>query len=131
VSDERAELENLNEVTFRAEARLPVGTQTWEDYLEDVLDETFVLRRSSADRPDEDKAAMIAAVAGAESPPVRTLVPDSVRLWSSGSLGVVASTVTLPVEGETKAFANVKIFARGSDGSWRCVLWQASPRPLP
>jgi hypothetical protein len=52
-------------------------------------------------------------------------------VWSSGSLGVVASTVTLPVEGETKAFANVKVFARDDDARWRCLLWQVSPRPLP
>jgi hypothetical protein len=131
VSDERAELESLNEDTFRAEAQLPVGARTWEEYLEDVLDETFVLRRSRADRPDEDKAAMIAAVASTESPWERTLVPDSVRVWSSGALGVVASTVTLPVEDEIKGFANVKVFVRGEDGRWRCVLWHVSPRPPP
>jgi aryl-alcohol dehydrogenase-like predicted oxidoreductase len=113
---ETSELERLNEGTFRAEARLAVGGQAWSDYLDDVLDETFVLRRSRADREDEDKAAMLAAVAAAESPPERTLVPGSVRAWSDGSLGVVASVVTLPVEGETKAFANVKVFARGEDG---------------
>jgi hypothetical protein len=74
---------------------------------------------------------MIAAVAAADSPPARTIVAGSVRVWSSGALGVVVSTVTLPVEGETRAFANVKVFARGDDGGWRCVLWQVSPRPLP
>lgn len=131
MSDERAELESLNNGTFRAEAQLAVGAQTWQDYFEDVLHKTFVLRRSRADRPDEDRTAMIAAVAAAKAPVERTLVADSVRVWSSGSLGVVASTVTLPVEGETRAFANVKVFARGDDGRWRCVLWQVSPRPLP
>ena len=125
------ELAGLNEETFRAEAKKSIGAKTWREYFEEVLDEAFVLRRSRDDREDEDKAAMLRAVDQVERPPERSVLPDTVRVWESETLGVVASTVTLPVEGETKAFANVKVFTRPQGGAWRCVYWQVSPKPLP
>ena len=125
------ELARLNEETFRAEAKEPIGAKTWREYLEEVLDEAFVLRRSKADREDEDKAAMLRAVDRVERPSERSVMPNTVRVWESDTLGVVASTVTLPVEGETQAFANVNVFMRSHGGAWRCVYWQVSPKPLP
>jgi hypothetical protein len=131
VGDDESELRRLNEDTFRAEAKQPIGPKAWSVYLEEVLDEAFVLRRSRPDREDEGKAAMLHAIDQVAQPPERSLLPDSVRVWASETVGVVASTVTLPVEGETKAFANVKVFARSNSGAWRCAYWQVSPRPLP
>ena len=131
VRDDRSELKLLNEEAFRAEARQPIAGKTWREYLDELLDETFVLRRSRADRENEDKAAMLRAIDQVERPPERTLLRDSVRVWSSDTLGVVSSTVTLPADGETKAFANVQVFTRSEGGGWRCVHWQVSPCPLP
>lgn len=129
-SDE-SELKRLNEETFLAEAKRSIGSRTWREYLENVLDDTFVLRRSRPDREDEDKDAMLAAVERVEQPPKRKLLPGTVRVWASETLGVVASTVTLPVEGQTSAFANVKVFVRSDGRGWRCIYWQVSSRPLP
>jgi hypothetical protein len=131
VRGDESELKRLNEETFRAEAKQPIRGTTWREYLTELLDETFVLRRSRSDRENEDKAAMLHAIDQTEDPPERTLLPDTVRVWISETVGVVASTVTLPVEGETKAFANVKVFTRPAAGTWRCVYWQVSPRPMP
>jgi hypothetical protein len=131
VGDDEFELRRLNEETFRAEAKQSIGGKTWREYLDGLLDESFVLRRSRADRDNEDKAAMLRAVDQDQHPAERSVLPDTVRVWASETLGVVVSTVTLPVEGETKAFANVKVFARAADGTWRCIYWQVSPTPLP
>lgn len=83
--------------------------------------------RSSVSPP----RAMIAAAAADESSVERTtsagLGSGVIILLAQG----VASTVSHPVEGETEAFANVKVFERGDNGRWSCVLWQVSPRPLP
>jgi hypothetical protein len=70
--DDEAELRRLNEATFAAEARRPVGENTWRNFLNEVLDDSFVLLRSAADREDEDKAAIIDAIEHAGDAPERT-----------------------------------------------------------
>ncbi len=74
---------------------------------------------------------MLTAIDQVKAPQERHLLPETVRVWATETLGVVASTVTLPVEGETRAFANVKVFTRSVAGDRRCVYWQVSPKLLP
>jgi hypothetical protein len=125
-----AELEELNHNTFLAEAKGSIGERSWREYLDAVLADDFVLRRSAAEKPDEDRAEMLKSIDRTENPPRRSIVPGSSRVWSSQEIGVVACTVTLPNQGETKAFGNVKIFTRGPADRWRCVYWQVSAKPL-
>jgi hypothetical protein len=126
-----ADLEDLNANTFRAESKEPIGEKSWRAYLEHVLADDFVLRRSAAEKPDEDRASLLDSIENTKSPPKRSIIPGSVRVWSSQEVGVVASTVTMPLQGETKAFENVKVFTREPPDRWRCVYWQVSAKPLP
>jgi hypothetical protein len=73
---------------------------------------------------------MLDTIDKADNPPKRSIVPGNVRVWSSQEVGVVVSTVTMPIKGETKAFENVKVFTREPPDRWRCVYWQVSPKPL-
>jgi hypothetical protein len=124
------ELEELNDNTFRAEAKESIGERSWRTYLEQVLADDFMLRRSAAEKADEDRTKMLDTIDKADNPPKRSIVPGSVRVWSSQEVGVVVSTVTMPIKGETKAFENVKVFTREPPDRWRCVYWQVSPKPL-
>jgi hypothetical protein len=124
------ELEELNDNTFRAEAKESIGERSWRTYLEQVLADDFMLRRSAAEKADEDRTKMLDTIDKADNPPKRSIVPGNVRVWSSQEVGVVVSTVTMPIKGETKAFENVKVFTREPPDRWRCVYWQVSPKPL-
>ena len=125
-----AELEKLNDNTFLAEAKESIGERSWREYLKFVLADDFVLRRSAAEKPDEDRAEMLESIDRTQNPPKRSVVPGSVRVWGSQEVGVVTSTVTLLLQGETKAFGNVKVFTPGTADRWRCVYWQVSAKPL-
>jgi hypothetical protein len=127
----QAELEELNNNTFRAEAKESIGERSWREYLELVLADDFVLRRSAAEKPDEDRVKMLESIDRTENPQKRSIVPGSVRVWSSQEVGVVASTVTLLINEDMKAFGNVKVFMREPADRWRCVYWQVSAKPLP
>jgi hypothetical protein len=124
-------LRSLNQRTFDAEAHEP--EDGWRDCLEEVLAEGFVLRRSKPELPNQTKREMIDRIAGPDYKATRRqLVPDSVTVWTSGALGVVASVVTLPDDsGGVLAFQNVKVFTSPSPGTWTCVYWQVSPMPAP
>jgi quercetin dioxygenase-like cupin family protein len=121
-------LRRLNQQTFDAEAREP--GDGWRAFLEDVLAEDFVLRRARPGLPTESRRDMIERIASSGfKPPRRRVLPESVRVSTSGSVGVVESIVTLPdASGGEQAFQNVKVFS-SSDGRWRCTYWQVSGLP--
>jgi hypothetical protein len=128
---ETDELRRLNEQMFQAEARDPVAGQSWDAFLRAVLAKDFVLRRSLARAQDETRDEMIDRVRRGQ-PMTRTLIQDTVRIWSSATVGVVASIVTLPNKaGRRRAFQNVRVFVAGRPGAWRCVYWQVTRCRLP
>jgi hypothetical protein len=129
MDDIETTLRQLNENTFRAEAKDPADS--WREYLHSVLAEDFVLRRSRAEAENETRDDMIARIDETREPVKRTIVPP-VHVWSSGTLGVVASVITLPDEtGAPKAYQNVKVFVPEGADLWRCVYWQVTARPVP
>lgn len=131
MSDSEAALKRLNEQMFEAEAHESVAGRSWDAFLREVLADDFVLRRSLARAHDETREEMIGRVS--QSPPTpRTLLPDTVRVWGSPTMGVVASVVTLPGKGgRRKAFRNVKVFVAEREDAWQCVYWQVTRCRLP
>ena len=75
-----AELEELNDNTFLAEAKGSIGERSWREYLDAVLADDFVLRRSAAEKPDEDRAEMLKSIDRTANPPRRSIVPGSIRV---------------------------------------------------
>lgn len=60
VSDECAELRELNRHTFLAEERRDIGEKGWREFLEQSLAEDFVIRRARADLPDQTDSRCLA-----------------------------------------------------------------------
>jgi quercetin dioxygenase-like cupin family protein len=125
------ELDELNRQTFDAEAREP--SDGWKQFLEQVLADDFVLRRSRADLPNESKPQMLERIASADYRVVRReILPKSVKVWVSDAVGVVVSTVRLhDASVNLEAYQNVKVFQPGPGSLWRCHYWQVSAMPPP
>ena len=103
------ELGRLNQLMFEAEAQQDVEGVPWEQFLADALADDFVLRRSAAAKPPEDRAAFLTATREAV-PATRTVV--GTRQWLSDSIGVVTSVVE--VAGRPEQFTNTRVFTKGA-----------------
>ena len=125
------DLQRFNDETFQAEAKHEVGGMTWDAYLRKMLTKDFVLRRSRTDVRDETREEMITRIRETNHPVERMVLPESVQVWASDTLGVVKCIVTIPREtGGIDAFQNVKVFKARASGDWNCVYWQVSARPI-
>ncbi|GAA4102957.1 hypothetical protein [Nonomuraea soli] len=122
------ELRVLNEQLVAAECRQTIDGLPWEEFLDRVLADDFVLRRSAADRPDEDKATFLQNVRSEEKPLQRSLVGNA-AIWEADTVGVVTCTIRVP--GRDSDFRNVRVFTRATPGSsaWACVYWQVTATP--
>lgn len=118
-------IEKLNWGTFAAEMQQDVEGEDWRLYLDRILTDDFTIRRSDPSKATEDKATFLAAVAAGPGP-IRRLVSNSVRTWSSDTVAVAVSLIE--VEGRTERFQNCKVFTFAG-GEWRCVLWQVTAGP--
>jgi hypothetical protein len=63
----------------------------------------------------------------------RAVLEDTVRVWESDTLGVVASVAEIeePETPENRYFQNLKLFERDDDGTWRLTYWQVTGKPHP
>jgi hypothetical protein len=94
-----------------------------EEFLDETLADDFILRRSAAAKPLEDKAAFLAAAREAQ-PATRTIVAGRTRKWVSESIGVITSVVE--VTGRPEHFTNTRVFTAGGRYGWRCHWWQVT-----
>lgn len=108
---------DVNRRSFRAE------DEHSGDDLAPILHDDFEIVRGNG--TIEDKATMLARIAGDTSARTRAVDEEVVRIL--GDAAVVRSRVTLK-EGNGDVvgrFWNTKTFVR-SDGDWRCVAWQVT-----
>jgi hypothetical protein len=112
-------LNEMNQATFDAEERKPVGGKAWHAFLKRVLADGFRIRRANPAVPLQDKPGMIAWIK--THPPVPRTVSDVVT-FEDGDFGVVTCIVTL--DGQPDRFHNLKVFLRDrASGDWRCSYW--------
>jgi hypothetical protein len=126
-----AELETLNRLTFAAENRGSdgkIGDEPWDVFLGRVLADDFVLRRSNAAKPDDDRATLVRAIRDGE-PAERRVLADEARSWCSDTLGVVTCPVEMMRGADVHRYQNVKVFTRRPGEEWRCVYWQVTEAP--
>jgi hypothetical protein len=133
-------LKDLNQKTFDAEAMMKVEGLHWKDYLNLVLADEFVIRRSALivdGEPvfNQTKEQMIEWIE--RHPNTQRRNPEDIRTWCDETLGVVTCAVVLEISGSRRRFQNVKIFEKkGKDGKkdkngdWKCVYWQVTEMPL-
>ena len=95
----------------------------WDAFLAEVIADDFALRRSAASKPLEDRQSFLKSTRNA-APVARKEVPDSVRVWESGTLATVVSDIKL--EGRPELFTNVRVFSAGGKYGWRCHWWQVT-----
>lgn len=117
------EIERLNELMYDAEAHRDCEGVRWDEFLGNVLADDFTLRRSAASKPLEARETFLEATRDAE-PLTRTIVQGSVRVWESGTVGVVSSVVEL--EGRSEQFTNTRVFTAGGSYGWLCNFWQVT-----
>jgi hypothetical protein len=131
MSENCTHLRDLNLQTFTAEAKAEdIGGKPWRTFLEGVLSDDFLLRRSDASKPNEGKEAMLDRI---EAGPIRTRHPlhNEIRAWCTDTLGVVAGPVEMDIDGVRHRYQNVKVFRREPGGNWECVYWQVTETPMP
>lgn len=118
-------LKELNEQLFAAESRHAVEGVPWDEFLDRVIADNFILRRSAADRSDEDKATFLQRVRSEEKPLQRSLVGNP-TIWEADTVGVVTCTIRVPERDSD--FRNIRVFTRPNPGStaWACVYWQVT-----
>ena len=127
--DQCAELRELNRQTFLAEEQRRIGDTGWRQFLERSLAVHFLIRRSRADVPNQNREQMLDWIE--QHPTVeRTIKEDEVAVWCSDALGVAISPVELFRDGAVHRYQNVKVFTKGPGDSWKCVYWQVTEAPL-
>ena len=126
--DEQTDPQTLNEKTFMAEAKNPIGNKSWDQFLDEVLAEEFIIRRSNPAIANQSKKEMIDWIA-ARPTPKRT--PGALQFWNGDSLSVVTGDVSMDDEnGKARRYQNIKVFKRGPEGNWKCVYWQVTEMPV-
>ena len=119
-SDE-IKLKQLNQATFDAEWNETVGGQRWDEFLRQVLAESFTIRRSNPAVPNQDREAMIAWIDSHERV---TRTVDNVTVYGDDLYGIATSRVIL--SNSSDEFQNLKVFKQEPSGNWRCYYWQVT-----
>jgi hypothetical protein len=112
-------LVELNENTFKAEAKEKIGDEDWDKFLWRVLADDFRIRRANPAILPQDKHKMIVHIRYDKS--AKRNFSD-VKVFEDGDFGLVTSIVTL--EGQDDRFHNIKVFTRQNSGDWQCVYWR-------
>lgn len=82
---------------------------------------TFAFRRANGTLVDREQFLHAVAPSGP-----RTLTVESIALLGQRR-AMVTCVITMPVNGEAKAFDNVRLFVRAGDGAWTLMAWANEP----
>ncbi len=127
MSNECADLRNLNQDTFDAEAKKKIGNDDWDQFLRKVLADEFAIRRSNPTIPNQSREEMIDWIA---KHPVAKRNLDDVVAWCNETLGVVTCSITMnDSEGKLHRYQNIKVFKKQLPGNWQCLYWQVTEAP--
>lgn len=122
------DLKKLNQQTFRAESQEKIGEDSWNDFLEKVLAEEFIIRRSNPGVSNQTKAEMLIWIA--EHPATkRNLLEEETIVWCEEALGVVVCSVNMMRDEILHKYQNIKVFQKPLHVNGQCVYWQVSEAP--
>ena len=90
-------------------------------FFEDLLASAFAFRRANG--VIADRAAFLGAV---KKSPERDTQIDSITLFGSHR-ALVTCVVRMTVDGERRAFHNVRLFVSDESGDWKLLAWANEP----
>jgi hypothetical protein len=120
------ELKKLNKETFDAEAKKNIGTDSWREFLNKVLADDFIIRRSNPAVPNQAKAEMLIRIE--EHTAVEREIGEAV-VWCDRELGVVVCPVMMLRDGKPHQYQNIKVCKKRPQGEWQVVYWQVTEAP--